>query len=112
MGLFFVTPQAVASTTPFISPVVQTIEERVTEVYKDPRMVTVLRCESGLKQFDSQRKPLLSKTSDVGISQINQVHWKEAKKLGLDIFNSESDNLKMGKLIYDSEGITAWTCFK
>lgn len=56
--------------------------------------------------------PLRSKTADVGIAQINQVHWPEAKALGLDIFNSADDNLKMAQIIYKTEGINAWTCNK
>ena len=70
----------------------------------------VIKCESGFKQFTSSGKTLRSKTSDIGIMQINQVHWKRAKSLGLDIFNSENDNIIMGKIILKEQGIKAWTC--
>lgn len=93
-----------------------TIKDKVIAMFPDvPRMIPVVHCESGNKsnyarQFDGNGKPLRSNTSDIGVMQINQVHWKEAKNLGLDIFYSEDDNIKMGRIIYDIEGINAWTC--
>lgn len=63
-----------------------------------------------MHQFDGKGRPLLSRTADVGIGQINQVHWTQAKSLGLDIFNSTEDNLKMAQIVYKSEGEKAWTC--
>ena len=77
--------------------------------WNEPRMVSIVNCESGFNQFKNG-KPLISRTSDVGVMQINQVHWKRAKSLGLDIFNSASDNIRMGKLILKEQGIKAWTC--
>lgn len=89
-----------------------TIEEKVLGEFPDnPRMVDVIRCESHFKQFKNS-KPLLSGTSDVGVMQINQTHWKEAVDLGLDIFNSVDDNIAMGRIIYNEQGINAWTCNK
>lgn len=96
----------------------QTIKDKVLAVFQDDlRMVDVVHCESGSKdnyarQFDKQGKPLMSPTSDVGVMQINQVHWSEAKKLGLDIFYSEDDNIKMGRRIYDTQGIKAWSALQ
>lgn len=89
-----------------------TSKEKVLLIFKDPRMVKVLTCESGLKQFRKDGKPIISPTSDVGIAQINKYHWKRAKNLGLDIFNNEDDNLKMAKIIYDEQGIDAWSAFE
>ena len=103
-----------ASTTPSVSPnlpVIATIQTKILNTFNDPRMVNVAYCESKWKQL-IDGKPYMSPTSDVGIMQINQIHWKEAKSLGLDIFNSEDDNLKMGKIIYDREGIEAWMALK
>ena len=77
----------------------------------DPLLWRILKCESGHRQFDKYGKPLISPTSDVGLMQINQVHWTEAKKLGLDIFNSVDDNITMGKLILKRQGYKAWTCY-
>jgi hypothetical protein len=81
----------------------------VTEIL-GPEMVAIIRCESNFKQFNDNGTPLVSRTSDVGISQINQVHWARAKSLGLDIFNSENDNIIMAKIILEEQGKDAWTC--
>ncbi len=75
-------------------------------------MQDIVSCESGYKQFNPKGKPLISPTSDVGVMQINQTHWKEAKKLGLDIFNSPIDNIDMGMVVYKNEGLSAWSCYK
>lgn len=114
IGVFLVIPTpAIAAETPTTSPVVVveqrslTIKEKILATFEDKRMVDVLWCESNHRQLVNG-KPLISPTSDVGVAQINQVHWKEAKALGLDIFNSEDDNLKMAKKIYARQGIKAW----
>jgi len=78
----------------------------------EPRMIPTIQCESKFRQFSSNGKPLRSHTSDIGVMQINQVHWKEARSLGLDIFYSEDDNIKMGRVVYDREGLGGWTCYR
>ena len=72
--------------------------------------ISIVNCESGFKQFQDG-KPLISRTSDVGLLQINQVHWDRAKELGLDIFNSEDDNIAMAKIIKKEQGLKAWSCY-
>ena len=74
-------------------------------------MKKIVKCESQFRQFDSKGKPLMSPTSDVGVMQINQVHWKRAKSLDLDIFKSAVDNVAMGKIIYREQGFKAWSCY-
>jgi len=87
------------------------IKEKVALAFQDePIMVDVAYCESRHTQLVNG-KPLISRTSDVGVMQINQVHWKEAKSLGLDIFYNEDDNIKMGRIVYDKQGVKAWTCY-
>lgn len=89
------------------------IKEKVSLAFQDdPRMVDVITCESNHNQFMDDGRPLISKTSDVGVMQINQVHWSQAKKLELDIFYSIDDNIKMGRMIYDTQGIEAWNAIK
>jgi len=79
----------------------------------DPQiMQNIAKCESKFRQFDSKGKPLMSPTSDVGLMQVNQVHWKRAKEFGLDIFNSAVDNMEMAKIIHKEQGYTAWSCYK
>jgi len=75
-------------------------------------MKNIAKCESGFRQFEEDGTHLISPTSDVGLMQINQIHWKRAKSLGLDIFNSPIDNWEMGKLIYKERGFSAWACYK
>lgn len=75
-------------------------------------MTYVIGCESGFTQFGQDGKPVMSKTRDVGVMQINQVHWQRAKDLGLDIFYSPEDNIKMGRIIMEESGLQAWSCFK
>ena len=73
-------------------------------------MVSVLACESGLRQFDSKGNVLVSPTHDYGIAQINQIHLKKAKEKGFDVINSLKDNLSYAEIIYKEQGISAWTC--
>lgn len=98
-----------ASTT--LSASQQSIKEAVIAAFPDvPQMIAVVRCESRFRQFSGTSTPLLSPTADVGVMQINQVHWAEAKALGLDIFNSVADNIAMGRIVYEMQGLAAWTC--
>lgn len=83
-----------------------TVENLILE-HLPPVFVEIAIAESGLQQF-KDGKPLISKTSDVGILQINQVWWKTAEGMGLDIFNSVEDNIKMAKHIFKVQGIDAW----
>ena len=74
-------------------------------------MKNIVKCESQFRQFKADGTHLISLTSDVGLMQINQVHWKRAKSLGLDIFNSPIDNMEMAKIIQKEQGYTAWSCY-
>lgn len=77
-----------------------------------PHLYQIALCESSLRQFNSDGKVVVSTTSDYGIMQINEVHEPEAEKLGLDFKNSLEDNVKMAKVVYDKQGLGAWTCAK
>jgi hypothetical protein len=70
-------------------------------------MIKIARCESGLRQFNTNGSVLVSKTSDKGIYQINQVHWENAKALGYDIDTIEG-NLKYARYLYDASGTQPW----
>ena len=85
----------------------------IAQQFKDyPAMIDVLRCESGFKQQDDDGNVLTSSTADYGIAQINLKTWgAKAKELGLDIFNSTQDNLKMARYILDNAGIKSWVCY-
>ncbi len=85
--------------------------QNIKTLIGDDRLIEIAYCESGLKQFKNG-KPLISHTNDVGVMQINEVHFPRARALGLDIFYSTEDNIKMGKLILRDSGYRAWTCNK
>ena len=73
----------------------------------------VVSCESHFRQFDKDGNPLISPTDEMGVMQINIPAWGEkGKALGLDIYHSERDNIIMGRIVYDEQGIGAWTCAK
>ncbi len=78
------------------------------EFAKTPKMIAIVRCESRFRQYNKWGTPLTSHTNDVGVMQINKVHWVRAKKLGLDIHNSVYDNIAMGKIILKEQGMGAW----
>lgn len=86
------------------------IKSLIIHTFNDPRMVSVLTCESGLRQFDSKGNVLVSPTHDYGIAQISHVWLKEAKEKGFDIINSMKDNLSFAEIIYSRQGIKGWTC--
>lgn len=88
-----------------------TVADKIRQAFpEEPIMVQVAMCESRHRQLVNG-KPLISRTSDVGVMQINQVHWKEAKSRGLDIFYNEDDNIRMGRIVYEKQGVKAWTCY-
>lgn len=74
-------------------------------------MIDVFRCESGLKQFNEDGTTVISPTMDVGIAQINlKAHLLNSQKMGLDIINSEEDNLTYARYLYGLYGETPWVC--
>lgn len=75
-----------------------------------PEMVSIARCESGFHQFDKNGNPLLSRTGDYGILQVNRIWIPLAKKMGLDIVHSAEDNITMSAYILRTQGIKSWTC--
>lgn len=73
----------------------------------------IVQYESGGRQFTSSGAPLISKTNDVGIMQINMPTWlPTAKKMGLDIINNPVDNIQLGIWIYNKYGPAPWTTYK
>lgn len=69
--------------------------------------VLIAKCESGLRQFNDDGSVLISRTSDVGLFQINQVHWTRAKELGIDIYTIEG-NIQFAKLLKQANGTRDW----
>lgn len=86
-----------------------TTEDRIRAAFPEApeAMVEIARCESRLRQFKEDGTPLVSETSDVGLFQINQVHWEDARKLGIDIY-SEEGNIAFARLLFDANGFGDW----
>jgi len=88
---------------------------KVIEVPADDSAVPVLeriaKCESGGNQYDSTGQVLMhwnkNGTVDVGKYAINNVWFKQASKLGLDLTKPE-DNKAMAVWIYHNKGTADW----
>lgn len=88
----------------------KSIEDIIREELGE-QFINISRCESGLKQFNEDGSVLLSKTSDKGLFQINQVHWQTAKDLGIDI-NTIEGNIAYAKLLKEKNGTVDWKASK
>ena len=75
-------------------------------------LLCIAEKESGGHQFDEHGDPLWSKTDDVGYMQIHATWIPKAKKMGLDVVNSEADNIKFGIYLYDKYGPTQWSTYR
>jgi hypothetical protein len=75
-----------------------------------PTMIRISECESTDAQFNPDGSTVHSKTDDWGWFQINESWDATAKELGLDYKHSLTDNIRMAKIVYDRQGISAWTC--
>lgn len=93
---------------------VKSVKEMVEEEFGVGHiMVTVAKCESGIRQFKENGEPLKSHygTDDIGVYQINQVHLETLEKLGLDR-NKTEDNIKFARYLYDKNGLRDWSASK
>lgn len=89
------------------TPKPKTIEEKIEQAFpENPElMLAIANCESGLNQ------EAVSHTSDYGVMQVNEATWdKTAKEMGLDYKNSEDDNIKLARHIFEVQGLSAWVC--
>lgn len=95
--------------TPYVAPLSE--RQRLNATYIREHLgdifVSIARCESGLRQFNDDGTPLVSRTSDVGVMQINQVHWERAKTLGIDIYTLEG-NVAYASILASSGGTRDW----
>ncbi len=74
-------------------------------------MLDVARCESGIRQFTSNGEVITSRTADRGLFQINPVHFKTAKSLGLDVDTVEG-NIIYAWYLYQMNGLRDWSSSK
>lgn len=82
------------------------IEQKITQELGE-EFINIARCESGLRQFNDQGTVLISPTSDKGLFQINQVHWSEAKKRGIDL-DTVDGNIAFAKILKEEGGTQPW----
>lgn len=97
---------AVAQTKEVNPPNIKTL---IVEAFpKDKEMVAVAYCESSLEQYDKEGKVVENpKTHDIGVFQINPVHFQEAEKLGFDL-STVSGNIGFAQWLLKTEGLNAW----
>lgn len=72
--------------------------------------VRIARCESGLRQFDDQGRPLRGQINplDTGIFQLNEkYHLANCQRLGFDIY-TEKGNIDCALNLMKREGTTPW----
>jgi hypothetical protein len=89
--------------------------EIIKEVKAESGLPAVLqriaRCESGNKHYDKSGQVVMrankNGTIDLGIMQINSIHFTEATRLGLDL-TKESDNIAYAKILYETRGTEDW----
>ena len=76
-----------------------------------PVMDRIAKCESGGKHLDKNgqvlMRPNTNGTVDVGVYQINSVHFSTATAMGLDI-TKEADNRTFAYYLYKTQGTEPW----
>jgi len=92
-----------------MNPVVK-VEAQVQEKTIPAVMQRIKICESGGKHFEKGQvlvRANTNKTTDVGLYQINSIHFAEATKLGFDVFTEEG-NEGYAMWIFENRGTGAW----
>lgn len=79
---------------------------------KTKKVIDIVHCESGGRQFNPDGSVNIGPTGDVGLFQINKVHWQDAASRHLDIFTSATDNAIYGISMYKKEGTAPWLASK
>ena len=87
------------------------VKRLIQQVFpEDPHVaVAVATCESGLKT-NAYNPNNTNGSTDGGLWQINSVHDKELKRLGLDKFNPV-DATKFARILYEQNGWSDWVCY-
>ena len=87
------------------------VKEFIDAYFADiPIMKKVAACESHYRQFNSSGDVQRGEVNhyDVGVMQINELyHAKEAKALGLDLYDLD-DNVAFARHLYEKSGTKPW----
>lgn len=70
--------------------------------------IAIANCESGLNP-DAYNPNNTDGTTDGGLWQLNSVHDKRLKELGLDKFDPE-DATEFARILYEESGFRPWVC--
>ena len=87
-------------------PRAKTIKEKIFQELGE-EFVAIGYCESSLRQFQEDGAVLVSTTSDKGVLQINQIHWKTAEKMGIDL-DTVDGNIAYAKYLKERNGKNDW----
>lgn len=71
-------------------------------------MARIAVCESNLDQ--KAYNPKDPNGGSYGIMQVNGAWLPTARKMGLDVIGSSSDNIEFAGVILRAQGIGAWGC--
>ncbi len=109
-----------ASSTDISNSIILSSDRQVLEKYlrknfaDTPILVEIAKCESELRQFDSNGNLLRGRvdSDDVGVMQINErYHLDTAKKMGLNVHTVEG-NVAYAKYLYAKSGSDPWNASK
>lgn len=88
-----------------------TVKEAIEKIFgENSVMVEVAKCESGLRQYDSDGNVLKGKIDhdDTGLFQINtEYHLKDAVDKSIDIYTIYG-NIEYARLLYSEYGTNPW----
>ncbi len=104
IAIFFLTSNTANANSIPVEPL--TVEEKIIKEL-GPEFIAIAKCESGMKQFRDDGSVLISPTSDIGLFQVNQVHWNTAKQMGIDI-NTVDGNIAYAKFLKEQNGYGDW----
>jgi len=88
------------------TPRPKTIEEKIVRELGE-EFLAIGYCESTLRQFRADGTVLVSKTSDKGVLQINQIHWDDADAMGIDL-DTIDGNIAYAKFLKQRSGTDPW----
>lgn len=74
-----------------------------------PLVFNLIECESSFNPNAMHTNK--NDTADIGLFQINSVHWERAKKLGYDV-KKPVDNILFGFYLLSTEGLKPWNSSK
>lgn len=100
---------ALLAAMPVVSPP-STIEEKIAAEFGEhaPIMREIARCESTIRQHNEVGGPIENPvTHDIGIFQINPIHFNEFAKLGISIYTVDG-NIQAARVLFDQSHLAPW----